>query len=282
MMIAALLGATAFAAPLDGEDIYRAAESELAKLGFRGPRRLVVLDQFPTSTWGYPSKTYWSVSYNRPGTKKFIMMNLSPSGRIYTFYNTYGKDSDWPARSTNRFDKVRARFLAQHLLDRFDHHECRFDSIGQGEHILSASFDLVVNGRLFFNLNPHYGYTLSWDPATQEVDTFMSNEVIPPLNSTRPKITQEAARRAFLTYARSSPASDGTAQMLVRPPLPMKSELRVELGYFHWKNERDARLVWHATVGSRYQGVYQQTGPLMVLVDAQTGKLIAPDDQGLR
>lgn len=126
----------------------------------------------------------------------------------------------------------------------------------------------VVHGRQFFNLNPSYGYRISFD-KTGQLTGFSREDDLPPVSPRSPHIGRAAAEKTLTAAWRK----------LKRPAWPYPLRVDPDLGFYLRKGEKSARLVWRGTVRSLIGGHWSEFSDLNTFVDALTGAPFAADDR---
>ncbi len=145
----------------------------------------------------------------------------------------------------------------------------------------SAEFDLLVDGKRFFNFNPRLGYTVSFDFASGQVQWFTANEVRPTIASQSAAVNKADAKQNAEKWIQKQPQFARCKQVMgdLGPP---KLTTELEDGYFKFGKETKARRVWLAT-----SKVYRQdprNGPFLFssyhcLVDQASGEAFPYKDR---
>lgn len=148
---------------------------------------------------------------------------------------------------------------------------------GQGA---DAIFLSLEKGRPFFNLNPTYGYSIGYWPEKGMLLHFTTCPELPPVNAMSPRVSAAAAGKKLEAYGRSHIADDGVAKSLYDSQFG-SGRLQPQLGYYKFKDEDKARLVWQGMALQRAGKKEWEGGAMRMYVDAVTGEMIAPDDPGM-
>lgn len=155
----------------------------------------------------------------------------------------------------------------------------RLDSISVGEGLAHAKFVSRLEGRPLFNLNPFWGVLMTFDPGRQELLSYLRQLDLPPASSTTPRVSGEAARTKLVAWAKSHARTNTVAGWLAEQLPGSTRTPRIELGYYRFKNQRGADLVYRLQVAMRDErGKEHDLGSIPVYVDARTGALRDHDD----
>ena len=139
-----------------------------------------------------------------------------------------------------------------------------------------AEFSVRINGHRFFNLNPTYGYRLSFDPRNSSLLQYFNAETPTPVNTATARVTEKQAETKLTQLCRDL----GTG--LFDPKWPWPVRLRMELGYFKFQKEDSARLVWRGfEMQTLPDGHEHESGGTSHFIDALTGEMIKSDDSGM-
>jgi hypothetical protein len=267
-----------WAPQIDGEAAAAKVLTFARRVGYREPLELTSTVQTDSAAWLPGTKgKLWSVGYRAKGGA-WLSANVGQDGKI-----SYFCAQKFPVRPTGRrpFDAKDAERAAWGFIRAIPHRgPLRIDRIavdpkGAG----GAQFHLLVNGRRFYNLNPTYGYYMNFDLSSKRVTWFGSREDVPPVNAVQAKIPARQAYDRFIKYA-MNPGQDDSVVGLLSPKWPTKMRLRPDLGYYKWKDEPQARLVYRGVVEPENWKGPGTHSMLKAFVDAQSGELLIPDDQG--
>lgn len=144
-----------------------------------------------------------------------------------------------------------------------------------------AEFPRLKNGHPFFNENPFFGYRITFHSDSGRLVGFERSPDLPPVNAANSRVTAGEALNKLETFGRAHVAPQGSPAKL-NDPRSGWIRLEPQLGYFKYRSEPKARLVWQgmrmAPSGKLKEAQY---GPLRVFVDALSGKLLVPDDPAI-
>lgn len=251
----------------DGQDAAAKASTFLSRMGVSGKLSLTALTDADGKAWGRSGKIWvvglengsgsWGVNIDLDGRVRFVSGKLNkPSGR-------------------GAMTPEEIRRAATKMLDRLGGHPpVDVEAFQNGNEIFATFLDRV-GGRSLFNHNPLYGYILRFDPAAMTLTYLIDEHEPPKVNALKPLIDQAKAEEIFSGYLPSD-ALYKQAQDFVKV-LHGTVGKRLDLGYFKLPKEHTARLVWRMTLTTRSPGPEHDFGEISRLVDALTGKLLAPD-----
>ena len=137
----------------------------------------------------------------------------------------------------------------------------------------TATFYRKLHGLTFFNMNPTYGNLLMFDPDTGAIHYFNPSPPLPEVNAWKPRVSGQAALKKINLWV------ENRAQQRHRDlKLYQRGKQKAELGYWKFKEEAKARLVWRSASFVEIDGMPYSTGARDVMVDAVTGDLVEKDD----
>jgi predicted small secreted protein len=142
----------------------------------------------------------------------------------------------------------------------------------------AAGAGALSHGLPFFNLNPTYGASVSFEIGERRMLTF--NRTDPPKTEIpEPKITSEQAKALLIKFAPGASDRDTASKTLLSKQYP--SRVRPVLGFYKLKSESSVRLVWEGAVDWKpaATGPYGEVGTMEFFIDAHTGEVIQPDDR---
>jgi len=137
---------------------------------------------------------------------------------------------------------------------------------------IGAIFYRTLHGLTFFNLNPTYGHRLVMEPKTGAINYFQPSPPLPEVNGWNPEISGPVARKKISLWV------ERRLQEQHRPKIDTGQTEKPELGYWKFRGETTARLVWQVAGYINMNGVRYGGGAYRIFVDAMTGDLIEPDD----
>ncbi|AIE84219.1 hypothetical protein [Fimbriimonas ginsengisoli] len=255
---------------IDGEAAKARVRTFARQAGYRDKFEVVNVAQVDGKRWGEGAVTLWTIGL-RAASGGWISANVRPDGAISYF--CVGGFQHKPLKV------VDAERVAWDLIKAIPHREqLEIDSIGSGESGAGAQFFLLVNGKRFFNLNPTYGYYITFDPSARQITWFGRQDLPPAVNAKREKISSAAAKSEFLRYA-MNPGQYDSVIGLLSPKWPTPMDLTPQLGYYLRKQESKARLVYRGIVSPHGVKAKGARSYLKVFIDALTGERIVPDDQ---
>lgn len=126
-------------------------------------------------------------------------------------------------------------------------------------------------GRRFFNEIPTFGMNFGFHG--NRLSWFRRNVKLPPVNATQPRISANEAMVRLRTAGKQQTGRIST-MLLTDAVASNKYHLVPELGYFQFKEETQARLVWRGVLFSEW-GFYR-IEPIPLFVDALTGEFLSP------
>jgi len=278
----ACLGTSPKSQGIDGEDAVRIARQFAQKAGIRAKLALTHVSEVDGKPWGFGPGKYKVVGFAYPD-KRWAQAYVSLKGEIYLFQVV---DPD----PSNRLQSVNLHYpnldaIAMRLLKAGHPTETcalRPWPTGQSGTSVMAYFDITVAGKKFFNLNPTYGYRVDFYPPTAELTYFSRPGQIPAVVATVPKVPEAKAMAVLEHWARTHYRTGRGYPTMFAPGSPWNPTVSPELGYYKFKSEPEARLVWEAHVWTHIkQAPSMESGCLRMFVDAVTGELIEPDDPGM-
>lgn len=247
--------------PADGAGAADAARRFLERMGVRTVGLNHLQETRDARRWGGHGDRMWSVGFDLAGGG-WITANVDERGEV--FY------ASGPSRNGPNLDDATARRFADRLMARVPGAvPVRFGAISKGAAAgASAQYDAIVDGLRYFNLNPTYGYSFSFD-RNGGLTWFGHQDRLPPPAAHVPKVSRARAVAKLESVWRS------------RRPASWPSPLRVEaeLGLYARKGEPKARLVWHGEVFDVGDGRHIQHTALNTFVDATTGQTFEADDR---
>jgi hypothetical protein len=134
----------------------------------------------------------------------------------------------------------------------------------------TAYFYVLRHGLPFFSNNPLYAHMLWFNDERNEVEFFTASPEPPPVNAWKPKVSRADALAKLRSWYEPQMLAKGLGLALAR------QKPGVELGYWKFRNEATARLVWRMRNTETIEGLPYSDSPNIV-VDALTGELFEPD-----
>ena len=234
--------------------------------------------------YGTGPESYYNVALKLPGSR-WISAQVSTSGRIEVF-QVAPRESHSYSSNAMVAPKPETTRLAQKLVALMGArgpYKARNYTVGTAEPSAMVWFDCVLNGHTFFNLNPTYAYRVDFDRITGELNNFFSPPPLPPTNARIPKMQSEEAGKKLEHWGKTHYRTGGGATYLYGPSWHEIITLVPELGYYKFKSEPFARLVWQGALWTQMNAKFPKTesGKIRVFLDATTGELITPDDPGM-
>lgn len=271
-MQAFLFAALALLSPgqrvVDGQDAVTKVTAFLARMGVTGNLSLTSLSETDGKSWGRPGKLWivglenatgsWGVNIDLDGRVRYVSGKLNTRSAV---------------RSMSPAD---AKAASIKMLDRLGSHppvDVETAQFNGGE--VFASLRDRVGGRSLFNHNPLYGYILRFDPGSLTLVYLIDEHEPPKPNTLNPRIDEKRATAILKGYLPSEHLYK-QAQDFVKVTHGSVG-MRVELGYYKLPKEPTARLVWRGTLTVKSPGPEHDFGEVSRLVDAVTGRLLAPD-----
>jgi hypothetical protein len=264
MILALVIAATlAGHGRMDGEAAVEKSGKLLHEMGVTGPITLTKLLVPPT---GAPDKN-WRLSFDTRFGEADVQLD-SETGKVARFRILIpAQEARYNKPPTSRETAFRARALR--LLGYPDGPNTG-SNIGFPER---GPVHVLVHGHPFFNLNPTYAASLAVDPESGLAFEFYGSPPAPPVNAS----TQLIAAAAALERLRRWGHADALKKGLPKAVDPSEGVV-AELGYWKFKDEPTARLVWRASKYSTVEGHRYGLGSLRMFVDALNGQMLKPDD----
>ena len=136
----------------------------------------------------------------------------------------------------------------------------------------SACFYPTLHNLRFFNINPTYAHRLDTQAETGALTYFSASDPLPSVNAWQPRLSAGEASAKIMAVALERMKRKG--QML-----PSATEKpKMELGYWKFQKEQQARLVWRLNHYIDMHGLPYGMGPYTIFADALTGEILTPDD----
>lgn len=250
--------------PIDGEQAMAIARRFLRDAGHSQPYALNHLDEDRNRA----NRGGWRIGLE--SGPQFATVVLNRQG-VVTFMS-FGHLQTRPRPQTRDQAMALTTALGRKVAPGF---QFRTGLVGNGANEQTmVDLDALVAGRPLFNLNPHYGLRVQCRGG--QIVWYERVLNLPKPNATRARIPAEQALGLLRAYALKS-TQDGIARLL-KPDWPERNRLEAELGFYKFKDQPTARLVWRGNVFSAPQ---RRLGALRLYVDALTGKAIPPDDPSM-
>lgn len=189
-LLGALIAAGAMA-PFDLMEVSRRARAELTALGWTRPLRL--MSGGPRGPgWDYPEPVV-DLGFRDDRGRTVSVTLRRRDGRIVRLSGTPMPENPKAGPNTTaRLDRAWKR-----LADGRSWGKPSWRTPGMSAS--NGSVDVLVQGRIFFNVNPMMASTLHVDPADGRVTLFVAALPTPPLDATPAKMPPEAATMAALS-----------------------------------------------------------------------------------
>jgi hypothetical protein len=254
---------------LDGEQAVQRAREILSRLGRSEELTLQTLDdRHPNSR-----EKQWNLSFSTKRGAVFITLDAH-SGQVKNILCPFNPamvalSNKPPTPAAAR----RAHFVLRTL--GYDK-DVRLDSdTGYRNGLGRATFYRTIHSLRFFNINPTYAHTVQFEPDSGSVYIFQPCPPLPSVNSWIPRVTAHTALAKIHEWARRR------SKQKSRPLIVTPGELRADLGYWKFKNEAKARLVWRVVHVMQINGLPYGGGSYTIFVDALTGQFVEPDDPSI-
>ena len=260
-------------------------EKIIRAVGISEPIKFDRAQVIDSQRWGFKAPKVYLVVYTM-ANKRFVQAMMLPDGRLLQFQvipypegqsGQGAKGIMSTIEVVRRADSLVSRFGAQGTYVR----NSEF-GVGQGQ-LVNVTYRCLLHGLPFFNLNPTYGYRVSFNRVTGAVIDYFAPPDFPPVNADKAKVSSAQAVKLLEHWAKTHYRSGGGAAYLYGPDWKVKIELRPELGYYKFAKEPKARLAWYAHMWVKFNGSSQasDSGYLRMLVDAQTAEMKLVDDAGM-
>ncbi len=234
--------------------------------------------------FGLGMEDYQYVTLTLPNNR-WVSAQVSLDGRITVFQvspqTSYSAPKNTFVMSEEVTEKLASKLVVE--MGARGSYKARKFTVSSADPEAMVYFDSVLNGHTFFNLNPTYGYRIDFNRQTGEVLNYFAPPPIPPVKERVPKIKANEAVKRFEHWGKTHYRTGGGATYLYGPSWHEIITLVPELGYYKFKNESYARLVWQGALWTQMNAQFPKTesGKIRVLLDAITGELIPPDDPGI-
>jgi hypothetical protein len=249
---------------LDGEAAVARARTILASIGYRQQLTLQSVSMVSDST----ARRVWGMTLS--GEHGKFMLTLDPAtGKLLWLQTPFMPEA--PTYAANPPSPATRGLATSYLrVLGYDSNVQLDDDSGNRAIPYHAVFLLKLNGLRFFNLNPTYAHRLALYPASASVVYFRASPALPEIAAWKPAVSADTAMRLISAWA-ADRAKQHRRQFDAGDVAP-------QLGYWKFRSEHSARLVWRAMHYTKIGGRSLQQGPIRVFVDAITGEVIEPDD----
>jgi len=260
-------------------------ERIIRSAGISGDLKLNSCRKIEAKAWGYGDGKIFQVAFDQP-QKHFVQALIRQDGKLLQIqFLPYPGQMNGTARQPNS-DTARFARRADELVRLFGakgNYVRQPFVVGGGNAPTGVQYKNLLNGMRFFNLNPTYGYRVTFQSDSLVPIDYFSSPDFPPVIASTAVITKEVAIRKLEHWGKTHYRSGGGAAYLYGPDWKVKVELRPELGYYKFANEPKARLVWFAQMWTKFNGAPKavESGYLKMMVDAVTGDLKMVDDPGM-
>lgn len=260
-------------ASIDGEQAIDTARHLLADVGVKDELTLQALGDHSYVT----KEKCWAIEFARPKGKVFIVLDAR-TGRtllLQVIPGLEGEDNhpiDGNSPPTPQGTRRQRALLHRLGYDR----QVRLEKEGGFTNSLNiAYFYPTFHNHRFFNINPTYAHVMYVQPENGELVYFLPSPPLPPVNAWQPRLSAAAASRKIMALAVER-------MKRKRFPLPLSTEKPVmELGYWKFKKEPEARLVWRLNHYLQVNGLPYRSGSYTIFADALTGEILKPDDPAM-
>jgi hypothetical protein len=257
---------------IEGEKAISMAQDFASRAGYKSPYSLTYLNKQDRKPWDGVEEQQWSIGL-KAKDGDHLTMNVSLEGQVIYFCRIL--DTRGQLAPPN---EPQALQRGKQLFERLPHKKPVIGGgLGIGAGHYGMDFHLLLRGRRFFNLNPTYGYRISFDPAGSKVTWFGARDELPPVNTHEPKLSSKTAGNLFLKHA--------SAEELRRHLDPFRKGalndifVTPQLGYYKPKGAKAARLVYLGVANSKLESRKRSQYELPFFIDAVSGKTVAQDDR---
>ena len=239
--------------------------------------QFVLLDKGLTRT-----ESYWVVQFEASNrNRKSCFAEISANdGQV--LHSEFG---DWTVRSPDNKSTVQTQaeeFALKSIRKLVPSAKLKLRTINHAKPITVADFDVLVNGKRFFNFNPGFGYDLMFNVESWKVNRFYSTVKTPPIDSRKATIKSEVAKEIAAKQLDTVPSYVEQRRVFKEWGTFVK-KVSTEAGYFKVESEKQARNVWMCTVVTSQDqknfGIVQR-GTYHFMVDSVTGEVVPYNDRG--
>ncbi len=256
--------------PIDGQAALEKAEELLTKTHVQGPFTLHSLRSGPY----WEKQMVWSIEFTTSRGAIIVDLDASTALPLRIVAPSHPRDDREPDQpptpeSLKRLADTVAALGYKGVFDVGS--DVGYKSVPAG-----ARFYVRRLGHPFFNLNPSYAHSISINQKTGAVEWFGASPTLPPVNVWIPLVDGSVAVRKLQAWGHELALKRHTPAIFD----PINKTYVPEVGYWLFKNQSTARLVWRATEYTTMHGNPYGLGALRMFVDAVTGELLTPDDPG--
>jgi hypothetical protein len=222
------------------------------------------------------TETYWVVQFeasNRHHQNCYAEIRAN-DGQVM-----HAEFGDWTIRSPDNKSTVKAKaeeFALRSMRKLVPSAKVQLRSINHAKPITVADFDVLVNGKRFYNFNPGFGYDLMFNVDTWTVNRFYSTVKIPPIDARKVTVKPDVAKEIAVKQLDTVPINVEQRRVF-KEWGTWFTKVSTEAGYFKVDSETQARNVWMCTVTTAQDqknfGIVQR-GTYHFMVDAVTGEVV--------
>lgn len=221
---------------------------------------------------------FWGVGFVAPDQRKGSVLVDSTDGRVV--YASFMPPA-WTRSSPETLKLSEVEKLARQFVGVVGHEKSlKLDSCDvDQEGLAHATFDILVKGKRFFNVNPAFRYNLLFYPRQKSIYVFTSYDRLPPVSSKPITLTKQKAAEILKSYIPTSLEYKNLSKPNGNLGEPSFS-LDLELGYYMLKGDGTAHNVWYgkAIVYRPTPNLRLEVGTIQRVIDAETGQIFPIQD----